>query len=214
MTAAPPLLDLAFLNVEHWQSSSDQSNILHVARVPILFGTGIAQDTTLPIGAGLAIAVESTDSKLSYVEHSGAAIEAGRQSIKDIEDRMSIMGAQLLVRRKVAATATEKSIDNIEANCQLSAMAMALESAIELSLNYAGAWEGMADTGTVEIVTEFDDDQDGTITDLLKALELGVISQETCFAELQRRDAISDELTWLDELAKIKANQPPQKIQI
>jgi len=35
MQAKPPLLDLAWLNVEHWQSASDQSNILHVARVPI-----------------------------------------------------------------------------------------------------------------------------------------------------------------------------------
>jgi hypothetical protein len=31
-----PLRDLAYLNVKHWQSQSDQDTILHVARVPIL----------------------------------------------------------------------------------------------------------------------------------------------------------------------------------
>src|SRR5262249_43981635 len=33
MCGEPPLEDLADLNVAHWQSSSDQRNILHVARV-------------------------------------------------------------------------------------------------------------------------------------------------------------------------------------
>src|SRR3546814_11327266 len=42
LTARPPLLDLAWLNLAHWQSSSDQRHILHVARVPILFEIGRA----------------------------------------------------------------------------------------------------------------------------------------------------------------------------
>jgi hypothetical protein len=37
----PPLLDLAYLNVKHWQSQSDQDNILHIARVPILALIGV-----------------------------------------------------------------------------------------------------------------------------------------------------------------------------
>jgi len=36
MQSRPPLLDLAYMNVEHWQSSSDQRSILHTARVPLL----------------------------------------------------------------------------------------------------------------------------------------------------------------------------------
>ena len=41
MTARPPLIDMAWLNLAHWQSASDQRHILHVARVPILFGRGL-----------------------------------------------------------------------------------------------------------------------------------------------------------------------------
>jgi hypothetical protein len=36
MMGISPLRDLAYLNVKHWQSQSDQDTILHVARVPIL----------------------------------------------------------------------------------------------------------------------------------------------------------------------------------
>lgn len=41
LTARPPLMDLAWLNLAHWQSSSDQRHILHVARVPILFARNL-----------------------------------------------------------------------------------------------------------------------------------------------------------------------------
>ncbi len=51
MVGSPPLEKLAELNVAHWQSQSDQRNILHVARVPILFASGIGEDTQLNVGA-------------------------------------------------------------------------------------------------------------------------------------------------------------------
>jgi hypothetical protein len=41
MCGASPLIDLAFLNVKHWQQQSDQDTILHVARVPVLTVTGV-----------------------------------------------------------------------------------------------------------------------------------------------------------------------------
>jgi len=102
-----PLLELAHMNVEHWQSSSDQQNILHVARVPILFAKAFTNTDKLVIGAKHAATAEDKDSDLKYVEHSGAAVGAGAQSIKDLEDRMRQIGAELLVERQGDVTATE-----------------------------------------------------------------------------------------------------------
>ena len=59
----PPLMDLAWLNLAHWQSSSDQRHILHIARVPILFARAIGHHDA-PIGGGWQIpnhAVTSPD---------------------------------------------------------------------------------------------------------------------------------------------------------
>lgn len=44
LVGAPLLLDIAYLQVAHWQSDSDQRNILHIARIPILFATGFGDD--------------------------------------------------------------------------------------------------------------------------------------------------------------------------
>lgn len=212
MTARPPLLDLADLNVEHWQSSSDQSNILHVARVPILFAAGFG-DGSIAVGAGIAVKNDDPASKLSYVEHSGAAIEAGRQSIKDLEDRMSLMGAQLLVRKQVAATATEKRLDSSDADSALSMMAIGLEDSLELALSYVAKWDGIECKCTVEVVSQFDDPLDSmSAEELMSAKKFGVLSSETVFAELQRRGVVSEENTWEEEAARLKKEGPPAGI--
>jgi hypothetical protein len=44
MLGTPTMLDIGYLNIAHWQSDSDQRHILHVARVPILFGSGLGND--------------------------------------------------------------------------------------------------------------------------------------------------------------------------
>nr|WP_175472321.1 DUF4055 domain-containing protein [Pseudomonas sp. NFACC25] len=49
LMAAPPLIDLAYGNVQHWQEKSDQLNILRVARIPVLFASGVADDPLLPL---------------------------------------------------------------------------------------------------------------------------------------------------------------------
>jgi hypothetical protein len=213
MQGRPPLLDLAYLNVAHWQSDSDQTNILHVARVPILFAAGFDKENSIAIGAGVAVKNDRAEAKLTYVEHTGAAIEAGRESLKDMEDRMSMMGAQLLVRRQVAATATEKAIDSNEADSLLTGMALGLQDSLEQALALVAKWEGLDAGGSVEVCTDYCESLDGmSVEELMRARELGVLSAETVFGELQRRGIINEDLDWEKELAQLKKEGPPQGI--
>lgn len=110
MHGRPPLAELAWLNVEHWQSRSDQQTILHVARVPVLFGKKLG-DGPISVGAASAILSEEDEADLRYVEHSGKAIEAGRTDIIDLEEKMRQIGAELLVvkpgHRTVVQTLTD-----------------------------------------------------------------------------------------------------------
>ncbi|MGR5448171.1 DUF4055 domain-containing protein, partial [Vibrio jasicida] len=84
-TGVPPLAELAYMNVEHWQSKSDQQTILHVARVPILFAKMLG-DNKITVGGAAVVKCEDENGDLKYVEHGGAAIEAGRLSLLDLED--------------------------------------------------------------------------------------------------------------------------------
>ncbi|MDE2399286.1 MAG: DUF4055 domain-containing protein, partial [Burkholderiales bacterium] len=163
---------------------------------------------TLKIGAGAAVTNDDPTAKLSYVEHTGAAISAGRESLKDLEERMSLMGAQLLVKKPGARTATEKAIDSADADSALSLMVRTLEDALEYALQFAADWEAIGPAGEVECTGEIGGVEDMDETALMRAKELGILSAETVFAELQRRGLVSEEIVWEEEAARIKAEAP------
>lgn len=202
----PPLADLAELNLAHWQSSSDQRNILHVARVPILFGSGWDEKDTLTIGAGTFARATAPDSKLVYVEHSGAAIDAGRNDLKDLESQMQAMGLQLLIN-KPAATATGEIRDDAKENSALFMMADALEDALEAALAGMGAYIGQAEGGSVNVNKEFGGISVGAVDQntLLTMCERGLITHETLLREMQRRNVLADDFDPEDEAAKLSA---------
>lgn len=213
MKGEPPLLDLAHLNVQHWQSSSDQENIVHVARVPILFGAGFQESEEIVVGSSSMIRSTSTEAKLSYVEHTGKAVEAGRQSIVDIEDRMAALGAELLLKRQTGdKTATEAGIESAEATCELASIVGALEDTFNLAFEIMTGYGG-AGASSIPVVTFFKDfavdglgAQDMDI--VLKMNAAGVVSKKTVFTEAQRRNIVNDEIDFEDDQAEVEKEGP------
>lgn len=211
MTATPPLLELAHLNVKHWQSQSDQDNILHVARVPMLAITGIDDDTwELKVGTASATKLP-TGGDMKWVEHTGKAIEAGRTSLQDLEDQMRIAGAKLLQKEKQATkTATQAEEEAAQEMSPLQTMAAQFEDAIDQVLQYFADYTNQNEGGHVQVNGNFDIDfaPETTLPLLLNMASQGRLSDETLFAEYQRRGVVSNDRTWDDEKQKL-ADQGP-----
>lgn len=207
----PPLLELAHQNVEHWQSSSDQQTILHVARVPILFMKGFDAKSKLSIGAASAVKSENEKAELKYVEHTGAAIAAGRQSILDLEERMRQTGAQMLVRRTGKVTATQVIGEESTDQCVLQRITEVFDTSIEQCLRFMALWIGEDFNGSVELYRDFGaaDMGEASAQFLLAMSVAGKLSNETLFKEIQRRDLVSPDVTWDDESKRLPAPEPP-----
>lgn len=210
MAARPALLELAHANVEHWQSKSDQQNILHVARVPILFGKGLGE-SEIVVGAGTAVKAESPDADLKFVEHTGAAIEAGRMSILDLEDRMRQAGAELLVIKPGNITESQTLADNEQGACALQKVAENIEDAADQALQFMAEFLGEATGGHVTLFKDFGA---ATLAEtsaelLLKANQAGKLSDESLYEELQRRGIIKPDTNWETEKERIERQGPP-----
>lgn len=205
LSAQPPLEDLAHLNLRHWQSQSDQDHILHVARVPILFGAGFDEEDVRAAEIGPNRMIRSSDpsARLGYVEHGGRAIGAGRADLAAIEERMTVMGADLLVRRPGTETATARAIDAAESLSDLQAMVRGLEAGLERAFGHAAAWLGLAGARAEVAI-----DQDfglglreaSDVEALLAARRAGEITRRTFLAEVQRRGVLADTLDLEAEL--------------
>jgi len=146
MTSDPPLVDLAYMNVGHFQISSDHRHILHVANVPILVFEGREDDNAdVEIGpnAGIDIPIGG---KVYYVEHAGQAIGAARQELQDTERRMGVVGLEILAPRTDAEqTATASLLDDSNQTSELGGMVEALEDAINMAFWMTARFLGMDD---------------------------------------------------------------------
>jgi hypothetical protein len=210
MAGKSPLVEVAHMNVEHWQSASDQRTILHVARVPILTIIGIDDDKfQLTLGASAAVKLP-LGGDMKYVEHTGAAITAGQNDLDKLEERMRQAGAELLVVKPMAVTATQVSTENAVGMCALQSIASGLEDAIDSGLQMMADWAGLQEGGHVAL---FDDYASNNLSDasaqlLVNSQQAGLISKVTTINELKRRGILSAEVKPEDEAAAVEGEGP------
>lgn len=204
MKGEPPLEDLADANIAHWQSSSDQRNILHVARVPLLFGAGFdkaldAEGNVVEISVQSMTTVQNPQASLRWVEHSGAAIGAGMDDLKALEFQMQMYGLELLVSSNSGDTATGEIIDQAKMNSPLAMIADNLEDALEQAMIYMALHAGKpaAAAGSISVnkdfgisaLTQFE------LTALLQMAATGLISHAQFIEEMTRRGVLKDGVT-------------------
>jgi len=192
----PPMEGLAWMNIRHWVTTSDQNNILRMARCPILFHKLLAEDQELTIAVTRAIGGGSGDSDLRWVEIQGASIEAGFTDIRDIEAKMRQLAMEPLVRQSGTVTATENAIGEAQSQSQAQSWVRLTEATLERLFRIAAAWakkELDADF-RVDIFNDFGvQARAAQASDTIIALmDKGYIEPQTGLAELQHMAIISD----------------------
>lgn len=200
MMAKPPLLDLAYMNVAHWQSTADQMNVLTVARFPMLAASGISdEEGIIKVGPNQILTTTDSQGKFYYVEHTGAAIEAGVRDLIHLEEKMAAYGAQFLKQQPDRASATSRVLDSAEVTGGLGAMVNNFSEAVENVFNLMAKWLGAtipaASSGQVELDTSYGLDE--TTQWELQVLQLTRqgrdISRKAYLEELMRRRVMSQD---------------------
>jgi hypothetical protein len=193
----PPIEDIADLNVEHWQSKAEQRSVLTVARFPMLAASGATDDES-SVGIGPRQLLHTTDAagKFYYVEHSGAAIAAGRQDLLDIEEKMAGYGAHFLTKKPGNPTATAKSIDSAEETSRLQDAVVRFNDFLARLLALTAKWMGMdpAAAGSVVVGTDFGPTIDqGGLQALVQARQLRDLGRQEFLSGLQEMGVLPKE---------------------
>ena len=210
MQGEPPLIEMAYMNVEHWQSSSDQQTILHVARVPILTVDGVDDEKfAMTVGASSVVKLP-IGASLKFVEHSGKAIAAGKTAIDDLEERMRQAGAELLQTKPQRVTAFQVGVENDLALCALQRIVQDFQDSLSQALQCMADWVKLPKGGHVSLFTDFAASNlaEASAQFLMQAAVGGKISDELLFDELQRRGMIGPNETWEIEQERLAAQGP------
>lgn len=205
MCGSPPLLNMALLNVKHWQSQSEQDNILHVARVPLLTVFGLEEGQELVIGSSSATQFSDRQKQgLEYVEHTGTSISAGKESLTDLVEQMRQAGAKLLRTDNTSTKSVDQtSEEKMQEQSPLYTMATSLEDAIDNILQIMAEYIGESEGGNVDVRTELD--VESKEFNPPAALAIQSLRQG---GDLRRIDAIKA----LQKLNLIDADSDPEKV--
>jgi len=161
----PPLLDLGYLNVAHYQQWSDYAYAIHKTNVPFLFGKGLAsvydeagkKIDKIVVGPNTSILDEGQQADMKYVAHDGASLGESRQALEDLKNDMGTLGlAMLAPQKRVAETAEAKRLDKSVSDSALAVAARALQDALERALGFHAQYLRLEDGGSVTINRDFE----------------------------------------------------------
>lgn len=214
--ASSTLIDLAYSNVQYYQDESTHENAISVAEFPLLVVIG-ADGGDVEIGPHKMLSIKEPNGDLKYVEHSGAALEAGRKNLEDLRVGMAYSGLKSLSADNATRTrqqsATEAEIDSIDENSELKVAADNFVDAMDMALYYVQLYMGeikineqatvKADLDGVFSITNSD------INEVAKLMELeqaGKMKLEALYNEMKRRNILDDDFDIDEQIAYANEN--------
>lgn len=159
LTSKPPLLDIAYLNLAHFQRQADLIHSLHIASQPILVMEGW-DDQTKDVAVSVNYAMATAPgNKIYYVEPAASAFQAQSDEIRELQMQMATLGISTLSQQKfVAESADARRLDRVDTNSMLSMVSMDIEQALQKSFDLAANYVGI-EPPEVKLSRDFDIDR-------------------------------------------------------
>lgn len=209
MEGRPPLKDLAYLNVKHWQQQSDQDESARFCRKRLLVFTGLTSQDEITVASDMAVRLPK-DADAKIVEGSAESIEVGRSELEALEQQMIQTGAELLVAKPGQRTATEASNDAEANKSSLQSLVEDFEDALDQCLQFSADWLKAGEGGSVSLFKDFGA---ATLSDasaqlVFNMVGAGWLSKVTGIKEMQRRGTLDPAVDPEQEIAAAEAEGP------
>jgi len=209
-----PLEDLADLNIAHFNSISDHVNVLTVARFPIPFQIGGALETSaVEIGPKKMWFNPDSNGRFGYLEHTGAAIAAGREWERELREAMARHGLDFLRKRPDRETATARTLDAEEATSPLQDATIRFNDSLQKAAVLMGKW-GNVDVPDAAIAVSIEfgpEDVEASDLEALKVARLNRdLSHEDYMLELRRRAVLRDSFDLEENDQRLEKEQKEQ----
>lgn len=221
LESEPPLQDLADMNINHYQVSTDRAWVMHLACVPVPVRKGhrpqhnAAGDLVEQMIGPTALMDVSENGDFFWRSPDGTAFEPTGKELEAIERRMGALGlAFLFPENKAQETAAAKRIDRVAENATLGSIVRALRDCLEGAALIHAEYEReepttlapntdfeeqMMDQGLAKLLSEMEAQGQLTITTLLETLKAGKLLSDDFDVE--------DEVEELAQRAKAMAGE-------
>ena len=219
LSGRPPMIDLAWKNVDDWLVTSSLSNNIHWHSYPVLSIAGASADLAdgsqeIVYGAGATIISRDANMRVGFVETAGAAAQQLMNRLAAIRQEEQALGlAPFLDQVSAGTTATAVDAAGARSQSRVQSWTEQLEWLLYDAYELAMAWE----TGgrTDELPADFDVDifrdfgiptrSQTDLQTLLQMRQMREISQPTFLREIQKRGTLGDEVDVAVEVEETSA---------
>lgn len=156
----PPLLDVAMLNREHFQTYSIYKSDAHKTCVPQRVIEGGTADSIPPIGGDITLCPPQSTSgafgKAYFIEVAGSSLTVVRQILLDIKEDIAGLTNSVVSGKSTGpkVTATAEIIDNTQETAELRPMAEEFKDSLERCFGFLGEWIGLGEDQAGSIVLQ------------------------------------------------------------
>lgn len=153
--AKAPFLNLAKLNIEHYQKRSQLNEVLRKCNLPVPVRKGLIRTVDdikkvppLVIGPNSVLDIPS-EGDFFFAEPTGVAITASRDDIRDLETAMDRMTLDFLTSGEHQRTATEVVLDSTKTSANLKGVSRRKESAVQQIFSFWVQYTGESEGGGI-----------------------------------------------------------------
>jgi hypothetical protein len=208
-----PLNGLAELSIQHYQSRSDLTELLHKCAMPVPVRKGAptgadGRPAPLVIGPNTAVDLPGEGGEFTFAEPTGRSLERHQAEVTHIEQLMDRSGLNFLYGANIK-TATEASLRASQIASQVSALVRNKTSAFGTVMRLWAAYAGELGSIKPESGIVINDslinrpiDPSG-IAQLVNLRNAKILSTETVLSELQRGGVLDPDLKIVDEISRI-----------
>jgi hypothetical protein len=209
----PPLIDLAYLNLEHHQLKTNIRNLESLAMVPTMVRVGASPDengdypaiTLGPRATIEAPAIDGVQTPLYWLSPDVDVLAPGTTSLETIKAEMGAAGLAFLAPdTRAVETAEAKRIDSTAQNASLATAARNLQDALETAFDFSAQYMKL-DAGSVTVNTDFENTvlDAATMSAYGQLAANGKLSIETLLTMLEKGKRLPDGFDKTEELRRI-----------
>ncbi|MHC5779680.1 DUF4055 domain-containing protein [Nostoc sp.] len=153
--AKAPFLNLAKLNIEHYQKRSQLNEVLRKCNLPVPVRKGLITALSdlknvppLVIGPNSVLDIPASGD-FYFAEPSGSAIAASREDLKDLDAAMERMTLDFMTGGDHQKTATEVLLDSAKTSANLKGVARRKESVVQQIFKFWVSYTGEQNGGGI-----------------------------------------------------------------
>jgi hypothetical protein len=215
---APPLLDLAKVNLSHFKNDVDLEHGAHFTALPTPCISGYSADANAPaikIGSTSFLTFDNPQAKAYYLEFTGGGLTTIQSIIASKEKRMAVLGARLLLDEKKTAEATETvAMRSSGERAVLVNISKTISSGIKKVLEIIAEWENIKQEIVYNLNTDYNlntiDPQ--LLAQIMGGVQSGTIPMEVLFHNMKEGELIPDDMDFETYQSNIETATPQMSV--